>query len=221
MSEDEARQWVKDQFDVSRETWDRLETYVSLLIEESADQNLIAASTLESVWQRHIVDSAQLLKLLPDDSRTGRWLDLGSGPGLPGLVVAILSNWEVTLLESRRGRIQFLTRCVQELDLPNARVAGCQLAAYNPDGPSDVISARAFAPMPRLLEGAARLADLNTLWLLPKGRNAQSELDMIRASWQGEFQMKQSLTSDESKIIVARSVSQRLPGRLPRKEKTA
>jgi 16S rRNA (guanine527-N7)-methyltransferase len=206
MTEDDAKHWLRTTFDVSRETWDRLERYVGLLVGESAHQNLIAASTLDSIWSRHIVDSAQLLKHVPAGRRGGHWVDLGSGPGLPGLVIAILSDWRLTLVESRRGRIQFLEHCGETLGLTNVDVAGCQLAAYRPTRVADIISARAFAPLPRLLEQSARLADTNTLWLLPKGRNAQSELEMIQPAWQGDFQMTQSLTSDESLILIAQGV---------------
>ena len=87
MTEDEARAWLDAHFDVPRETWDRLERYVSLLLSAMDEQNLIAESTRPHVWARHIVDSAQLL-LHAKDAGEGPWMDLGSGAGLPGIVVA-------------------------------------------------------------------------------------------------------------------------------------
>ena len=209
MTEDEARTWIKDSFDVSHETWARLERFVDLLLEESERQNLIAASTVPEVWARHIVDSAQLLTMVPTGFPPGEWIDLGSGPGLPGLVVAILSDRPMRLVESRRGRYEFLENIVQRLGLSHVSVAGVTLERLVPEAPAAIISARAFAPLPRLLEKAARFADTGTLWLLPKGRNAESELDIARRSWQGAFHMKHSITSDESIIITATGVQPR------------
>src|SRR3546814_3971152 len=87
-----------------------------LLLEEMQHQNMIASSTRDHVWGRHITDSAQLLLHAPENDG-GVWLDLGSGPGLPGLIIAILSGWRVDMVESRRGRINFLCRMIEKLDL--------------------------------------------------------------------------------------------------------
>lgn len=208
MTEEEAKAWLHARFDVPRETWERLDAYVAALLEESRQQNLIAASTADHVWARHIVDSAQLLLHAPPNDG-GQWLDLGSGPGLPGLVVAILSGWRVTLVESRRGRIAFLNAMVEKLLLVHAQVLGCRLEAIENIVPVSVISARAFAPLDRLLEKAVRFSDPRTIWLLPKGKNCQNELQTIRPHWQGDFSIERSVTDPESAILVARSVRKR------------
>ncbi|HKR17537.1 16S rRNA (guanine(527)-N(7))-methyltransferase RsmG [Rhizorhapis sp.] len=208
MTEEEARAWLKDRFDVPRETWERLDAFVARLLEENQQQNLIAASTAEHVWARHIVDSAQLLLYAPRDA-SGEWLDLGSGPGLPGLVVAILSDWQVSLVESRRGRIAFLLEQIERLALTNAEVRGRRLEALGNGVPVSVISARAFAPLGRLLEKAVRFSDDRTIWLLPKGKNCQNELEQVRPAWQGVFHVEQSVTDPESAILVGRSVRKR------------
>ena len=109
MTEEEAIAWMRNNFDVSRETWDRLDAYVALLLEEMQHQNLIAESTRDHIWTRHIVDSAQLLKLAPPAEENQVWVDLGSGAGLPGIVVAILSGYHVYLIEMRRKRIEFIS----------------------------------------------------------------------------------------------------------------
>ena len=114
MTEDEARAWLMAQFDVPRETWDLLERYVAILLSAMDEQNLIAESTRPHIWARHIVDSAQLL-LLVRDAGEGEWVDLGSGAGLPGIVVACLSDRPVLMIETRRKRIDFLNNVIAQL----------------------------------------------------------------------------------------------------------
>lgn len=205
MTEDEARAWLTAQFSVPRETWAQLEAYIALLFDEMERQNLIAESTKAHVWARHIVDSAQLLHFAPE-VQEGEWMDLGAGAGLPGIIVAIMSGWTVRMVESRRKRVDFLNHVIAELGLANASVAGSRLEMLDAGTPAAVISARAFAPLPRLLDGAARFADNRTIWLLPKGRNWENELASIRPTWQGAFHVEQSATDPDSAIMIGRSV---------------
>ncbi|OAN50946.1 MULTISPECIES: 16S rRNA (guanine(527)-N(7))-methyltransferase RsmG [unclassified Sphingobium] len=205
MSEEEARAWLQAQFDVSRETWVRLERYVAILLSAMDEQNLIAESTRPHVWARHIVDSAQLL-VHADRAGEGAWLDLGSGAGLPGVVVACLSERPLMMVESRRKRIDFLNDVAADLGLSHARVFGGRVETV-PATQAAIISARAYAPLPKLLASALHLSDKNTLWVLPKGRNAQNELEAARPAWQGMFHVEPSVTDDDSAIIVARGVA--------------
>lgn len=202
MTEDEARSWLAQLPGVSRETLDRLTLYADLLIEENARQNLIGAMTLPHFWSRHIVDSAQLMPLA---GHFLSWLDLGSGPGLPGMVTAILSGQPTTLVEVRRKRSEFLATVRERLNLDNVIVAGCRLESLA-KGSYSVISARAFAPLPKLFELAHSFSTEKTLWLLPKGRSAREELAKAQTAWQGEFHVKPSLTDPEAAIIVATNV---------------
>jgi len=206
MTEDEARTWLTETLDVPRETMEMLERYVALLLDEATRQNLIADSTRENIWARHIVDSAQLLALA-DDAPTGLWIDLGAGAGLPGLVVAALSERPVLLIESRRKRVEFLNTAVSTMGVSHrVKVEGRRVETL-PDGTAAaVISARAFAPLDRLFTVAHRFSRSGTVWLLPKGRSAQSELEVARGAWQGVFHVKQSVTDADSAIIVARNV---------------
>lgn len=206
MTEDEARTWLIETLDVPRETMELLERYVTLLLDEATRQNLIAESTRDHVWARHIVDSAQLLALA-DEAPTGLWIDLGAGAGLPGLVVAALSERPMLLIESRRKRVEFLDMAVEAMGLSHrVKVEGRRVEAM-PDGTAAaVISARAFAPLDRLFTVAHRISRSGTVWLLPKGRGAQSELEVARGAWQGVFHVKQSVTDADSAIIVARNV---------------
>jgi 16S rRNA (guanine527-N7)-methyltransferase len=202
MDESEVRQLLTDQFGVSRGTLDRLADFVELLKAENERHNLVSRASLDDVWSRHILDSPSLLL----GSKRKTWLDLGTGAGFPGLVVAAIHSAEVTMVESRPLRVEFLTRAAELLGLPaTTRILSTKVERL-PDAAYDVISARAFAPLDRLLALAERFAAPETRWVLPKGRNAQAELDTIRATWQGTFHVEQSLTDAEAGIIVARDV---------------
>lgn len=219
MTEDEAKDWLRDRLDVSRETFERLDVYRALVIAEAKVQNLISAATIPHFWTRHIVDSAQLLLhsevrghpigMSPDETSANdtTWLDLGSGAGMPGIVIAILNDAPVHLVEERRLRHEFLSRTVEELGLPHVTIHGCRLERV-PTEIVSVITARAFAPLPKLFAVAQRFSQNETVWLLPKGKSAEEELESARASWQGVFHVEQSVTDADAAIIVARSVRQ-------------
>ena len=200
MTEEEARTWLEQNFDVPRETWQRLEAFVAFLKVEAEAQNLISASTLDHIWARHIVDSAQLLSFAPNKS--GHWIDLGSGAGFPGIIIALLSDWHVTLVESRAKRIDYLNRALEHLSLTRrATVAGMPVERVHASN-FEVISARAFAPLPKLLDLSARFSTDKTKWLLPKGRNAVNELEEARKAWDLEFVVQPSVTDPEAGILV-------------------
>jgi 16S rRNA (guanine527-N7)-methyltransferase len=202
MIEDEARKWVRDRYGVPRET--RLAAFVDLLREEAGKQNLIAPSTLDQVWARHIVDSAQLLAHAPDD---GVWLDIGSGAGLPGLVVALLRDAPVELVEPRKLRTDFLSRVVAELNLTGVTVHTDKIERTK--GHATVISARAVAQLSDLFRIARHRSTSSTVWVLPKGRNAQSEVEEARRNWHGSFHVERSITAPDSLIVVAKGVRPR------------
>jgi 16S rRNA (guanine527-N7)-methyltransferase len=190
--------------DVSRETLEKLEAYVALLREESGRQNLVSASTHDTVWERHILDSAQLVRFEP--LAGAAWVDIGSGAGLPGIVVACLVDGPVTLVEPRRLRADFLHRAVESLQLrADVRCAKVERV----EGRFDVITARAVADLARLIEISHHLSTTNTVWALPKGRNALAELSAARRTWQGEFRVERSVTDADSSIVVATGIRAR------------
>lgn len=200
MTEEQARTWLKQNFDVPRETWAKLETFVAFLEAEAAGQNLVSASTLDHIWARHIVDSAQLLTFAPYEP--GQWIDLGAGAGFPGIIIALLSNWHVALVESRAKRIDYLNRAIAHLALAGrAQVVGMPVERAETQK-YDVISARAFAPLPKLLDLSARFSTDKTKWLLPKGRNAVNELEEARKAWDLDFSVQPSVTDPEAGILV-------------------
>jgi 16S rRNA (guanine527-N7)-methyltransferase len=209
MDEVAARAWVEREFDVSRETMDRLDAFAALLRDENEQQNLVSRASLDQLWGRHIVDSAQLLRFAP--APTASWVDLGTGAGFPGLIVALLHQGPVTLVEERRLRADFLHRAAQTLGVSVEIVAG--KAERIPPRPYDVISARAFAPLDRLLQLGTGFSTAKSVWLLPKGRNAQTELEALDPSWQGSFRLEPSVTDPEAQIIVAEGVRRAGKGR--------
>ncbi|GAA4031434.1 16S rRNA (guanine(527)-N(7))-methyltransferase RsmG [Sphingomonas rosea] len=186
---------------VSRETAAKIERYVSLLLDENSRQNLISRGSVEDVWQRHIIDSAQLLRHAPTDAS---WLDIGSGPGLPGMVLAMRDVREVTMVEPRRLRTAFLERCRDELDLKNVTIVTGKTDQLS--GRYDVITARAVASIDRLFAISLPLSHPESRWVLPKGRSAAKELEEARRTWQGNFRLEPSVTDPESRILVAEAV---------------
>ncbi|CAA9544281.1 MAG: 16S rRNA (guanine(527)-N(7))-methyltransferase [uncultured Sphingosinicella sp.] len=211
MEEAKARLWLEQELGVPRETMERLGAFVELLRRENEVQNLVSKITLDQIWTRHIVDSAQLLRLASGEGP--RWLDLGTGAGFPGLVIALLYGGEVTMVEARRLRVDFLSRAAQVLQLQPSTQILCAKVERLEEVSFGVISARAFAPLDRLLSLGERFASPETRWVLPKGRNAKSELEDARASWQGDFRLEQSLTDPDAWIIVAENVRRRVKGK--------
>ena len=185
------------------EAIERLELLIHELIEENRKQNLISRPSEEQVWQRHIADSAQLLKFVPRETE-GPWLDLGTGAGFPGLVIAaIIPQMPVILVESRMRRVEWLERMTALLKLPNCRVEGKRLEQVEPFE-ARVISARAFAPLPKLLRLSAPFSTRMTTHLLPKGRSAAQELAQMPARIRKMFHVEQSLTDPDAGIIVSK-----------------
>lgn len=199
-SEADARQWVLSQPEADAVAVERLERLIACLREENLRQNLVASASLASVWQRHIADSAQLLRHVPRGT-SGPWLDLGTGAGFPGLVLAVLNpDRRLLMVESRARRIEWLERMINGLELSQAQVIGKRLEAI-PTMPVAVISARAFAPLDRLLELSARFSTSNTLWVLPKGRSARDEVTSL-SGWRHTFHVEQSLTNPDAGVVV-------------------
>ena len=172
-----------------------------LLREESARQNLVSAATLEQVWERHILDSAQLVRFEPHAGAS--WIDIGSGAGLPGIVIAALVAGPVTLVEPRRLRAEFLHKVCESLGLT---VAVLCAKAERVEGSFQAITARAVARLPQLLEISAHLSTRNTIWALPKGRSGQVELAEAARKWHFDAREEPSCTDLQSTILVLSGV---------------
>ena len=206
-SEAEARQWFVTALGCDEATIGKLDQFVDLLRVENTHQNLVSAASLEHAWVRHLADSAQLL-CVPRETPHGPWLDLGSGAGFPGLVVALCRpDIEVTLIENRTRRVAWLESVIDHLDIANAHIAGGSLQNLETVAAA-TISARAFAPLPQLIALSARFSTPQTQWLLPKGRNGRQELLEMSKSIQSMFHVEQSLTDADSVILVGQGVPQ-------------
>jgi 16S rRNA (guanine527-N7)-methyltransferase len=204
VTEGDARAWIAARFGAPGIA--RMEQLVGLVRSEAVEQNLVSASTLDAMWARHIVDSAQLIALA--DKHPGLWIDIGTGAGFPGLVVAALTERRILLVEPRKRRADFLRHCCQELAFPDrVDVVGKKVESVAET--SAVISARAVARLETLFTAAQQCSTWNTLWLLPKGQAAQEEIANARLTWHGRFHVEQSVTDDNSLIVIAKEVSRR------------
>jgi 16S rRNA (guanine527-N7)-methyltransferase len=188
---------------VSRETRGLLQRYVDQVRAANETQNLVSAATLDAIWGRHILDSAQLVRF---ETRPGTaWLDIGSGAGLPGIVIALLVDGPVTLVEPRKLRAAFLAEAVATLGLAERVTVHCA-KAEKITGRFDMITARAVASLDRLLAMSLHLAHEDTTWVLPKGKSANSELAEARRSWQCEAQSEPSCTDPDARILLLSKV---------------
>jgi 16S rRNA (guanine527-N7)-methyltransferase len=191
---------------VPRETQERLSRLKALVLEEATRQNLVAASSIPQFEQRHIDDSLQLLPHIA----AGAMLDIGSGAGFPGLVLACCRTDPVHLVEPRAKRAAFLASAVDALGIADhTHVHKCAVERLRID-PVATITARAVAALPALFAMAAHLADSTTRWVLPKGRTASTELEEAKGSWQGVFRLIPSATDPEAAIVLAEAVRRRM-----------
>ncbi|MEO7564268.1 MAG: 16S rRNA (guanine(527)-N(7))-methyltransferase RsmG [Sphingomicrobium sp.] len=189
---------------VSLEAIERLIHFVAMIRSENVRQNLVSRGTLPDIWNRHILDSAQLLRF--ETSSSASWLDIGAGAGFPGIVLACLTAAPVTLIEPRRLRALFLREVIDALGLH----AGVEIEkAERAVGKFGVISARAVASISKLLGMSYHLSTSNTRWVLPKGQSGLQELQEARKSWHGVFQLEQSLIDPRSLIVIAQNVRPR------------
>lgn len=200
--EDAAKQWLREVLHCDDAAMARLEAFVAMLSSENKLQNLVAEASLEQVWVRHIADSVQLLSV--SRGTPGPWLDLGTGAGFPGLIIALVDpGREVLMVESRGKRVAWLQSMVDRFSLSGSQVIAQRLEQV-PTMDAGIISARAFAPLDRLVALAGRFSTPQTQWILPKGRNGSKELDEMPDSIKTLFHVEQSLTDPNSVILVGR-----------------
>jgi len=182
---------------VSRETLARLEAYADLLTRWSARINLVGRDTLGDLWRRHMLDSAQLRPLVPDNAHS--LIDLGSGAGFPGLVLAILGVPGVELVEADARKAAFL-REAGRITEANVVIQPCRIAAVPPHI-ADVVTARALAPLDRLLDMARPFIGRSTICLFPKGERAEEELTLARKRWTMNGSMHGSIADPRGVVL--------------------
>jgi 16S rRNA (guanine527-N7)-methyltransferase len=208
---DRAQALALHQDFVSRETWARLDAFVALLLERQRRMNLIGASTIPHLWTRHVADSLQLLPLAP----TARvWADLGSGAGLPGLVIACAlageAGTQVHLIESTAKKAAFLRDCVNAVSLP-AIVHHQRIEDFTRTNrvAFEAVTARALAPLDKLLAYANPLLRTGAVALFPKGQDVGAELTLASKSWKIEAELVPSKTDAQGRIVCVRRAVKR------------
>lgn len=194
--------------DVSRETFEALQTYEALVLRWTPAINLVSKNTVAELWNRHIADSAQVFAAVPTGS-VRSWVDLGSGGGFPGLVVAILAQelqpgLQVTLVESDLRKATFLRQAAQTLKL-SVVVHSARIETLAPQE-ADVLSARALAPLSDLLSYAERHLRTGGAAVFPKGARFASELEDARKLWTFDVDTQPSLSDSEAALLVIRNI---------------
>ncbi len=194
-------------FNVSRETSQALDELESLVSKWTPSINLVAKSTVSDLRNRHILDSAQLFPLAP--AAATHWLDLGSGGGFPGLVIAILAREHlpamvVSLVESDLRKATFLREAVRILGV-SAEIRSERIESLAPQA-ADVVSARALAPLNLLLDYAARHIHPDGLALFPKGERFEAEIVAARTNWKFQVDSLPSLSDSRAAVLMIRNI---------------
>ena len=213
------RERVLAMFDVSRETTARLDRFVASLLAWQHRINLISSSTIASLWTRHVADSLQLLRLVPVKSLAHPpvWLDLGSGAGFPGIVIACsladIPGTRVHLVESNMKKAAFLREAVRETKTPGV-VHAARIETLDPVLGADYVTARALAPLPDLFAIIAPFLKRGAKALLLKGQDLDMELTEATKHWNIEAEKIPSKTSKTGRILVVHELSKRTPLRI-------
>ena len=193
---------------VSRETFQRLQTFANLIQRWNRKINLVADADEEHLWLRHIADSAQLLEHLRSGTRS--WIALGSGAGFPALVCVVCLGEDaprLTLVEADQRKAVFLREAIRVTNA-NAEVKAQRIESIVPER-MDIVTARALAPLPKLLAYAEPFCHEGTVLLLPKGRSAESELTQASQDWHMDVDKLPSRTDSDATILRIRGLQRR------------
>jgi len=209
LAEDCAQAIALNQDSVSRETWGRLDALVARVIDRRATMNLIAPSTIPTIWTRHVADSLQLLPLA---AGAKRWIDFGSGAGFPGLAIACALvetvGGQIHLVESTQKKAAFLRETVDALHLP-AIVHAQRIEDFTRSNKLrfEVVTARAVAPLDKLLGYANPLLKTGAVGLFPKGQDVEAELTQASKSWKIDAELIPSKTDPHARIVRVRRLA--------------
>jgi 16S rRNA (guanine527-N7)-methyltransferase len=194
-----------DTYNVSRETTNKLKLYHESLEEWQIRMNLVANSTIKDAWNRHFIDSSQLFQYIPKTAKT--LVDIGSGAGFPGMVLAIIANdkipyLKITLVESVHKKTVYLNHVKEitssQVNILNKRIENVKEKTF------DVITARAVIALKDLLKYAQPLFRKNTVCIFPKGKNYIKELEEAKKDWLFTYEVMSSVTSEESVVLLIR-----------------
>ena len=196
-TKDTALSFLSDHYDVSRETCDKLSHYVSLLAKWQKSINLVSGKTIADVWERHILDSAQLISHLPKEP--ANILDLGSGAGLPAVILAIMTDHNIAMVESDTRKCAFMQTALRETGA-KATIHNTRLESL-PFQDADIITARAFAPLDRLLEWTVPQHKEGQIFWLLKGKGVNEELTNVPVSQKVVTEQYHSLVAGDGVIL--------------------
>ncbi len=190
---------------VSRETLDRLQLYAALLVKWQKSINLVGNSTLDDLWRRHFLDSAQLASIISGNAgEHPLCVDMGAGGGFPGLVLAAMGVGNWTLIESDTRKCVFLNEVVRQCEISatirHQRVEGIE------DLQADIVTARAFAPLDRLLAYSEPIMKEGGTAIFPKGQRHQTEILAAKAEWSFDLTEYDSATDEDGKILIIQKV---------------
>lgn len=193
---------------VSRETYDDLQKFAELVCKWTPKINLISKSSIPEIWERHVVDSVQIYKFSPDTYE--KWVDIGSGGGFPGIVMAIIGkvqqpNAVFVLIESDQRKATFLRSAIRDLGL-RATVIADRIESAVPQG-ADIVSARALSTLSTLFPLILRHLKPDGYTILHKGKRAQEEVAEARQRWCFDLEESASLTDPEGQILIAKGIT--------------
>jgi len=203
----EVRRPIPDWLDVSRETIEKLDAFLGLVTKWNSAINLVSGPSLKNGWERHILDSAQLSLL--SEGRRGLWVDIGSGGGFPGLVLAIIFHGagrdiQMRLVESDERKCAFLREASRRMQVP-VEVCCERVEGMAPQG-ADILSARAFAPMDKILSIAKLHLRDGGVAILPKGKSFADEIAVAKRSWVFEVEERPSFIEPEAMVLIVGNI---------------
>ena len=185
------------EFFLNKTQVDKIDFYLSSLIEHNKHTNLVGRSTIENIWDRHVLDCLQLTKYIINKKL--KILDLGTGAGLPGVLFSIVGYQKVLMVDSVKKKTDFVRKIIKELSL-TAKIQNKRIEK-SPTSQHDIIVSRALAPLVKLLTYARMYSNKNTTSLFLKGRNVTSEIDIASKVYFFEFEKIKSLSSDDGCVL--------------------
>ncbi|WP_028878105.1 16S rRNA (guanine(527)-N(7))-methyltransferase RsmG [Terasakiella pusilla] len=190
-------QW--NALDVSRETLDKLQVYADLLVKWQAKINLVSNSTLDDLWTRHLLDSAQVFPFLPNQTKT--LVDIGCGAGFPGLVLAIMGVEDVHMVDSDMRKMAFVREVARATETP-VTIHNCRIDDVKETEFADVVTSRALASLEKLLGFSANLRKPDGTCIFLKGRKTEEEIREAQKNWNFEYQSHGSVSDHEGKVLI-------------------
>ena len=201
MNKEEIKKFLYKEHNVSHETFQELEEFVSLLQKWTKVHNLVSKKESDNLWERHVLDSAQLIKFVGDDKII---LDIGSGSGFPGVILGLLTKATVILVERNQKKAVFLSEAKRIL-CPNLIVKNTSVEKTNFDR-VDTITARGVAKISRLLSSISPYLKQNFKFLLLKGKEWGKELEEAKTDWEFNCQVIDSVTNKEGKVLILSNI---------------